>query len=76
MKLLFENVGREKRTFEIEADGEWTPRVLDRDTLATKIRAAGRLMSSDVDFTFDDATKTGTVLVGGFRPVGTFRVLP
>lgn len=79
MVILFENVGRGKRTFEIEAPGEWTPRTLNVDKLAKlarKVRAAGGLMSRDVDFTYDDTTRTGTVLVGGFRPVGTFRVRP
>ena len=72
MKLIFEKVGRAKKMFAIEIAGAWDPRVLDHEKVAKAVRKHGSLMSRDIGFTFDDKTKTGTVLAG-FHSVGSFR---
>lgn len=69
MTVQFENVGRNKKS--------WTADIeeINGDLLMRQIRKHGALGSRDVSFLWDDDTNEGVVVVGGFRQVGTFRVV-
>lgn len=66
-KVKFKNLGRWKATFEASI------KELDHGSLLKAVRPY--LMSRDVEFSVDPDTNEGRVLVGGFRAVGTFKVL-
>jgi len=65
-------VGRkyEREIFEVKADE-------DPNQIAIILLRLSRpyLMSNDIDATWDSNTKTGTVIVGGFRKVGHAKVI-
>lgn len=67
--VRFENVGRDKRT--------WTAKVrkMDHACLAQAVRSQGAIRSSDVMFVWDHLKNEGDIIVGGFRHVGSFRVV-
>lgn len=68
-KILFENVGREKMTFEVEV-AEVT-----QDALYRAVKKKKCLMSRGIEFSQDPDTNKGCVIVGGCRVVGTFTIL-
>lgn len=67
--IEFVEVGRGRHT--------WTTRVkqLSHGALLRAVKQKGALMSSDIEFGFDDETQEGAIFVGGFRKVGRFRVI-
>jgi hypothetical protein len=73
MKYLvtFSGVGRAKRTWEDRLAQFPSEGVLER-----LVRNKKALASRGIECVFDDdeAMEFGTILVGGFRPVGMFRV--
>lgn len=67
MKVHFSNVGRDKKSFTAEIDE------LCHDKMLKIIRKY--VLSRDVEFhTKPPDHNTGTIVVGGFREVGTFRL--
>jgi hypothetical protein len=69
--VTFREVGRDKRT--------WTNRLRQLPTeavLEKLVRQNSSLMSSTIECVFDEDLEHGVVIVGGFREVGSFRVLP
>lgn len=75
MKVKFVNVGRANKTWEAETcevTFEW---------LEHQVKKTGGLMSNSIDFTDDrvgedllDNGAFGSVIVGGFRPVGKYYI--
>lgn len=68
MKVHFNNVGRNKRSWTSEFSKVTT------DQLAEEARNKGGLMSSEVDVELNDTASAGVVLVGGWREVGTLTI--
>ena len=68
--LRFADVGRGKKS--------WTSvlRPATANGVIREIRRHGGLMSSDIGMEFSDDGKTGTVVVGGMRSVGTCTIDP
>ena len=66
MKVYFENVGRNKATWQAEVKGELT-----YEWLYNQVKPY--LASRGIDFFLDEVGK-GEILVGGIRTVGTFRI--
>lgn len=64
--VRFSKVGRRKLSWRAVL-GEVT-----QDTMVQEIKKNGGLMSSDIDFSLNETLDGGTVVVGGFRSVGTF----
>lgn len=71
MKITFENCGRGQETWTADlSEVEFRPMLM-----ALRKKPGAPVMSSDIDFLFDtDSTVNGSVLVGGFRPIGRFRI--
>lgn len=69
-RVHFSAVGRGKKS--------WTASLKEmpsESTLENLVRKSGALGSNDIECVFDDETlEYGTVIVGGFRPVGSFKV--
>ncbi len=61
-RVRFNKVGRTKKTWEVTLP-DYTA-----EALVAEVSASGALLSGDIDCDIE----TGTVLVGGFRQVGTF----
>ena len=72
MLVEFLNVGRDKKS--------WTEELksLTENTLRASVRKNHALASRDVEFGVSDVgwPPSGTVIVGGMRAVGTWRVVP
>lgn len=68
IKVKFLEVGRNKVCWDAELAE------LSFEELEGAVKARGALMSSDIEFSYDEDKKEGFVLVGGFRAVGTFQV--
>lgn len=66
----FTNVGRGKKSWTQELDD------VDHDSLLSSVLKHGALMSRDIEFAEDPDSNLGKVIVGGFRVVGSFRLLP
>lgn len=62
----FQDVGRDKRSWK-----QVFPQVTEA-ALARAAKKGGGLMSSNIDCLISDNGTTGLVLVGGWRPVGSF----
>jgi len=62
----FENVGRDKRS--------WSATIshVSHEVLARQVRP--HLMSCTIEFMIDEDGSGGDVIVGGWRPVGRFRI--
>lgn len=73
MKAIFEDVGRDHRSFEIEITDLDQ---LDSLTMERIVKREARLMSNEVELRHNGFGQEGSVIVGGFRPVGRFRVEP
>jgi len=69
MKVSFKEIGRDKKSWEKEFGSTVT-----ESAIAKEAKRGGSLMSSGVDAEIDDSGHTGTILVGGWRPVGTFTI--
>lgn len=69
MKVEFSNVGMNNMN--------WTANIkeLSFDSLYRQVKNKGALGSRDVDFSFDEKSQTGCIIVGMFRKVGEFKVL-
>jgi hypothetical protein len=69
-RVSFSGVGRGKKSWVATLDQMPTESILAR-----LIRKSGALASRDIECAFDDENlEYGIVIVGGFRPVGAFRV--
>lgn len=75
MKVRFVNVGRDHKSWEAE-----TPSV-SYEWLEHQVKRNGRLMSNQIDFSDERSGEDlpvdgafGSVLVGGFRPVGRYYI--
>ncbi len=68
--IFFRNVGRDKCSWHAVLKP-----VTDRGILA-QIRKHGRLASRDIDFEIAEDGRSGVVIVGDFRAVGTFTIEP
>ena|ERR1700733_711075 len=68
-RVIFVSVGRNHKSWETMLD-----HMPSEDELVKLVRKAKTLGSSDIECVFDDDLEYGTVIVGGFRPVGSFRV--
>ena len=64
MKLRFIDVGRSKKTREAD---------VPLDDVTIEIRKKGGLMSREISVDWDPEKREGTIYVGGWRPVGTFK---
>ena len=69
MKVEFTNVGRNKKSWIADLP------VVNDARLHEAVKKSGALASRDIDFTFEDDEQSGEVLVGGFRAVGTWKVI-
>lgn len=69
MKVHFKNVGG--------FNMQWTAEVpeITFDNLYKQVKSKGAIYSRDIDFKYNDETKTGEIIVGMFRKVGTFEVV-
>ena len=71
MKIAFQNVGRGKKCWAADIDDSGSA-----DEIATliyrEVRVHGNLASQNMDIEYNEETWTGTIIVGGFRPVGSF----
>jgi hypothetical protein len=65
----FVGVGHARKCWKVTTD-----KFPDEGDLARMVRKAKALASRGIDCQFDEDMEHGTVLVGGFRPVGAFRV--
>lgn len=72
MTVIIENVGRSKATWSIETWGE--PRVA-AEAILKAVKAKRVLASQDIDVTWHEGGESGEILVGGWRPVGTWRAV-
>lgn len=70
MKVVVENVGQRKLSWDMEVWGE--PSVAAQQILEEVIKRRA-LMSSDIDVSWSEDGRRGYILVGGFREVGTWR---
>jgi len=70
-KIAFVGVGRGKHSWVAEINTNNHPDVVGHD-LYLQVRKHGGLMSREVEVEYDEETFAGRVLVGGYRPVGTF----
>lgn len=70
-RVIFVSVGRDHKSWET------TLQQMPTETILAKlVSKSGAVRSRDIDCVFDDeAMEYGTVIVGGFRPVGAFRVV-
>lgn len=68
-RVSFSGVGRSKKSWVATLDQMPTESILAR-----LVRKSGALASSDIECAFDEDLEYGMVIVGGFRPVGAFRV--
>jgi hypothetical protein len=73
MNIEFRNVGRGKRTWTAEISEEGGEHYIC-ERLLREIKKSKALGSRGIDIQYDPGTWDGEILVGGFRPVGTFRV--
>ena len=69
MKVEFIDVGMNKKSWSAEISD------LFHEELFKEVKKNGDIMSQNIDFTYDNETNSGQVIVGGFRIVGTFKVL-
>ena len=55
----------------------WTANIrsLSYEALLGQVKNKGALMSNSVEFTFDDETQRGSIIVGIVRKVGEFEVV-
>lgn len=69
MKVQFTNVGGSNMS--------WTATIpaLNFEQLHSQVKKRGAVMSESVEFSYDEESKTGSVIVGMFRVVGEFKVL-
>src|SRR6185436_1185317 len=67
--VRFEAVGRDKKSWETQLES------LSDAALIRQIRQRAALMSRDMEFDWDDAGESATIVVGGFRCVGSVRVI-
>ncbi|WP_036230222.1 hypothetical protein [Marinobacterium jannaschii] len=69
MKIQFIEVGPN--------NSSWTAEVseLEYEALYREVKDKAMLMSRTIDFSYDGESKSGEVIVGGFRTVGKFKVL-
>jgi hypothetical protein len=68
-KVTFAGVGRAKKSWVSTLD-----HMPSEDELVKFVRKAKALGSNDIECVFDEDLEHGIVVVGGFRPVGAFRV--
>lgn len=68
MTVYFENVGRFKQSWSVDLES------LSDYRLVESVRERGRLMSSQIDVVYDEDGRGGSVVVGGWRCVGRFRI--
>ncbi len=66
MIVTFENVGRNNMSWKAHTE------TVSEAFLLSQIRKSKSLMSREIDVIVDG--NSGTILVGGYRPVGTFRI--
>ena len=66
----FSEVGRDKRKFTASMAE------LDHSCLYRAVKRAKAIMSKDIEFMADPDSNAGTVVVGGCRIVGFWKVLP
>lgn len=67
--VTFTGVGRGKRSWCERLSQTPTESILER-----LVRKSGALISGCIECVFDEDLEYGTVIVGGYRPVGSFRV--
>lgn len=68
-RVIFVSVGRDHKSWETTLEQMPTEAILEK-----LVRKSGALGSRDIECVFDEDLEYGTVIVGGFRPVGSFRV--
>jgi len=67
--IHFKEVGREKKTW-----SKQFKKSITEDDIVREVRKSRVLRSSDIDAEFSDNATTGTIIVGGWRAVGTFTI--
>ena len=69
MKVKFFDVG--------STNASWTAEIksLDYEVLYRQVKSKGAIMSSGIEFTYDEESKEGDIIVGMFRKVGEFKVI-
>ena len=68
--LKFREVGRNKETFGLMFSGESMDDV--PTDILREIRTRASLMSNSLELEWNEETGEGQVIVGGFRPIGSF----
>jgi hypothetical protein len=69
-KVEFAGVGRDNRSWTSALQQQPTEAILER-----LVRKHGGLASREIECVFDEDMEHGTIIVGGYRPVGAFRVI-
>lgn len=64
----FKHVGRDKKSWSKQFG------IISELAIAKEAKRTGGLMSGQVDAELSDNGSAGTILVGGWRPVGTFTI--
>jgi hypothetical protein len=70
--LHFHEIGRMKQPFDLTFEGESMQDI--PPSVIRRVRTEAGLISAEVELEWDEDAGTGAVIVGGFRPAGTFSI--
>ena len=73
--IEFERVGRDKRSWSVPCPCAADNQEMVEFVALKSVKAARALLSREIDTYYNAETRTGSVVVGGFRTVGTFKVV-
>ena len=74
MKIKFEDVGRNRASWEAECKAEKIED-LEYEWFYSQVKKRGMVMSNDIDFFFDKKDNTKGTITAGFRSIGKFVIL-
>lgn len=67
--IKFSNVGRYLRSWETKMEPVTPEKIINQ------VKSVGGLLSRGVEVDFNEDAKSGTIWVGGVRPVGNFEIV-
>jgi hypothetical protein len=68
--IQFTDVGRDKKSWSKTFNKDVTTDMIEREA-----KSGGGLLSREVDAELNEDLASGTIFVGGFRAVGTFKIV-